>query len=134
MFSKVATERHGPAASLFWSFAFATLAFAVAAPPWRPFLAAPEHAIALIALGVVPTLVPYALYLRGLQELRASTAAMLASVEPVVAATLAALLLGERLTVVQGIGMVLVVAAAVLVSAGAAGESATAPAARPGRS
>jgi drug/metabolite transporter, DME family len=117
MFSKVATERWGPAPSLFWSFAFATLALAVVAPPWRPFAAAPQHAVALIALGIVPTLVPYALYLRGLRELRASTAAMLASVEPVVATTLAALLLHERLTVAQAVGMVLVVAAAVLLSA-----------------
>jgi drug/metabolite transporter, DME family len=125
MFSKVATERWGPAPSLFWSFAFATLAFAIAAPPWRPFVAAPQHAMALVALGIVPTLVPYALYLRGLRELRASTAAMLASVEPVVAAALAALLLHERLSAAQALGMVLVVAAAVLLSARSAADART---------
>jgi drug/metabolite transporter, DME family len=116
MFSKVATERYGPAASLFWSFAFASLALALAAPPWQPILRAPEHVVALLALGIVPTLIPYALYLRGLRELRASTAAMLASVEPVVAALFAALLLHERLGVLQAVGMALVVAAAILLS------------------
>jgi drug/metabolite transporter, DME family len=116
MFSKVATERYGPAASLFWSFAFATLALSVAAPPWQPFVRAPQHAFALVALGVVPTLIPYALYLRGLRELRASTAAMLSSVEPAVAAILAALLLHERLGLLQLVGMALVVAAALLLA------------------
>jgi drug/metabolite transporter, DME family len=116
MFSKVATERYGPQASLFWCFAFAALLLGVLAPPWAPFLREPGHAPALIALGVVPTMIPYALYLRGLRELRASTAAMLASVEPVIAVVLAAVLLGERLTPLQGVGMALVVLAAVLIT------------------
>jgi drug/metabolite transporter, DME family len=120
MFSKVATHRYGPAASLFWSFAFASLALGLMAPPHVPFLRAPEHAIALVALGLVPTLVPYALYLRGLRELRASTAAMLASVEPVIAALLAAALLHERLDALQGLGMAMVVTAAVLLARQAA--------------
>jgi drug/metabolite transporter, DME family len=116
MFSKVATERYGPAPSLFWSFAFATLALGIAAPPYAPFLRAPEHTLALLALGIVPTLIPYALYLTALRELRASTAAMLASIEPMIAALLAALLLHERLEPLQGAGMALIVLAAVLLT------------------
>jgi drug/metabolite transporter, DME family len=116
MFSKVATERYGPAHALFWSFAFAALALGVAAPPHAPFIRAPQHALALIALGVVPTLIPYSLYLLALRALRASTAAMLASAEPMVAALLAAALLGERLGWPQAAGMAMIVAAAVLVA------------------
>jgi drug/metabolite transporter, DME family len=116
MFSKVATERYGPAVSLVGSFLFATIALGVLAPPHLPFLREPGHAPALVALGVVPTLIPYALYLRGLRELRASTAAMLASIEPVVATLLAAVLLHERLDALQLTGMALVVAAAVLLT------------------
>jgi drug/metabolite transporter, DME family len=116
MFSKVATVRYGPTAALFWSFGFATLAFALLSPPHAPFVQAPQHRLALVALGIVPTLVPYALYLAALRQLRASTAAMLASVEPVVAALLAALLLHERLELLQGVGVLLVVAAAVLLA------------------
>jgi drug/metabolite transporter, DME family len=120
MFSKVATQRYGPAISLLGSFAFATLALGVLAPPHVPFVRQPEHAFALVALGIVPTLVPYALYLRGLRELRASTAAMLASVEPMIAAILAAGLLHERLDALQVAGMALVVTAAVLLARQAA--------------
>jgi DME family drug/metabolite transporter len=120
MFSRVASIRYGATPALFWSFAFAAAAFALLAPPHAPFVRAPEHTGTLIALGIVPTLLPYALYLAALRELRASTAAMLAAIEPVVAALLAALLLAERLEVMQGAGIALVVAAAVLLARGVA--------------
>jgi drug/metabolite transporter, DME family len=120
MFSKVATVRDGPLASLFWSFGFAALALAVIASPIAPFVRAPQHALLLLALGIVPTILPYAFYLTALRRLRASTAAMLASLEPVVAAILAALLLGERLEGLQAAGMALVVAAALLLARDAA--------------
>jgi drug/metabolite transporter, DME family len=120
LFSKVATERDGPLASLFWSFGFATLALAAVASPVAPFVRAPQHTLLLLALGVVPTILPYAFYLTALRRLRASTASMLASLEPVVAAILAALLLGERMRGVQPLGMALVVTAAVLLARDAA--------------
>ncbi|HEX2166353.1 MAG TPA: DMT family transporter [Longimicrobiales bacterium] len=116
LFSKVATERYGPLASLFWSFAFAALSLWIVASPITPFMRAPDQALLLIGLGLVPTLLPYALYMAALRHLRASTAAMLASIEPAIAALLAALLLGERMDALQFAGMVLVVSAAVLLA------------------
>lgn len=121
LFSKVATERHGPLPSLFWSFAFATLGLGVFADPVTPFVRSPSYALLLIALGIVPTILPYAFYLVALRDLRASTAAMLASLEPGVAAVLAALLLGERMDLLQGAGLTLVVVAAILLARQAAG-------------
>jgi drug/metabolite transporter, DME family len=121
LFSKVATERHGPLRSLFWSFAFATLGLGVLADPVTPFVRSPSYALLLIALGIVPTILPYAFYLAALRDLRASTAAMLASLEPGVAAILAALLLGERMDLLQGAGLTLVVVAAILLARQAAG-------------
>ena len=116
LFSKVATERYGAGASLFWSFLVAAIALAFVAPPFAPLLRSPEHIPVLIALGIVPTILPYALYLGALKMMRASTAAMLASVEPVVAALLAAVLLHERLDALQALGIALVVTAAVMVA------------------
>jgi drug/metabolite transporter, DME family len=121
LFSRVATVRYGAVASLFWSFGFGTLALALLAPPWQPFTAGREHWPVLLALGIVPTLLPYALFLAALRQLRASTASMLAALEPVVAAGLAALFLGERLGPLQGAGVLLVVAAAVLLARQVAG-------------
>jgi DME family drug/metabolite transporter len=116
LFSKVASERYGPLASLFWSFAFAALSLGALASPVAPFMRAPDQAVLLVGLGIVPTVLPYALYITALRHLRASTAAMLASIEPAVAAGLAALLLGERMDALQISGMVLVVCAAVLLA------------------
>lgn len=124
LFSKVAAERHGSMASLFWSFAFAALSLGLLASPITPFVRAPDQTLLLIGLGIVPTLVPYALYVTALRHLRASTAAMLASIEPAVAALLAALLLGERMQTLQFAGMVLVVCAAILLAREASGGAA----------
>jgi drug/metabolite transporter, DME family len=123
MFSKVAVDRYGAPAALFWCFAAAAVALALIAPPHRPFLHSPGEWPLLIALGIVPTLIPYGLYLAALRELRASTAAMLASVEPVIAAGLAAVLLHERLELMQGLGVLLVVSAAALLTRQVAREA-----------
>jgi drug/metabolite transporter, DME family len=120
MFSKIATERYGPEASLFWSFFFATAALAVVASPLAPLLREARHLPALIGLGIVPTLIPYVLYLVGLQQLRATTAAMLACAEPAIATALAALLLGERFDGIQGTGIGFILIAGVLLARDAA--------------
>jgi drug/metabolite transporter, DME family len=70
----------------------------------------------LLALGTGPTAVAYTLYFRGLRTAGASTAALLALLEPLTAAVLAALLLGDRLSA-AGIAGAVILAAAVLLTA-----------------
>jgi len=69
----------------------------------------------LIALGTGPTAVAYTLYFRGLRSAAASTAALLTLLEPLTGAVLAALLLGERLSV-TGIAGAAIIAAAVILT------------------
>jgi len=114
LFSKAATDRNpDPIAPVFWMFAFATLGLTILQPPFEAMARPHGEWPALIALGIVPTLLPYLLYLQALRWLRASTAAMLASVEPVIAALLAAALLSEGLdaTRIAGIAMIAIAAA-----------------------
>lgn len=114
LFSKAATDRYpDPIAPVFWMFAFATLGLTIIQPPFEAMARPHDEWPALIGLGLVPTLLPYLLYLQALRWLRASTAAMLASVEPVIAALLAAALLDEGLDVtrVAGIAMIAIAAA-----------------------
>jgi DME family drug/metabolite transporter len=67
----------------------------------------------LLALGLAPTAVAYVLYYRGLRTAPASTAALLSLLEPLTAAVLAAVFLGECLSVTGVIGAaVLLVAVA----------------------
>ncbi len=64
----------------------------------------------LLILALVPTLSGYALYTFSLRFLEATVAAILATVEPVMAALWAAIFLGESLTWLQIIGVGLVIA------------------------
>jgi drug/metabolite transporter, DME family len=77
-------------------------------PGFRPGLAS---AGLLAALAIGPTAAAYTLYYRGLREAPASTAALLTLIEPLAAAVLAALVLGDRLTAPGIAGAVLLLAA-----------------------
>ena len=79
---------------------------------FRPSLAAIGL---LVALGTGPTAVAYALYFRGLRSAAASTAALLALLEPLTGTILAAVLLGERLSV-TGIAGAAIIATAVILT------------------
>jgi drug/metabolite transporter, DME family len=85
----------------------------------------PGGAVLLLYLAVVPTVLAYHLFNRGLSGVRPATASTLGLVEPVVAATLAVLVLGERLSAVAAIGAGLIVAGLLLIvrAVGQMGES-----------
>jgi drug/metabolite transporter (DMT)-like permease len=59
----------------------------------------------IILLG---TIIPYVLFLQGVQYVRATTASMLGAMEPLSAAALTFLVMGEQLSVAKFIGIVLV--------------------------
>jgi DME family drug/metabolite transporter len=68
----------------------------------------------LVALGLVPTAVAYTCYFRGLRSASAGVGVLMALLEPLTAAVLAALLLGDRLGVPGIVGGLLLGAALVL--------------------
>jgi DME family drug/metabolite transporter len=72
----------------------------------------------VIALGTGPTAVAYTLYFRGLRTVAAGTAAMLALLEPLTGALLAALVLRDRLGPAGLAGALLLGAAVILAAKG----------------
>ncbi|RWZ51582.1 EamA family transporter [Labedella phragmitis] len=78
------------------------------------WLARPDGVATAVWLGVVTTGVAYVLFGRGLSDVRASTAATLTLVEPLTAALLGVLILGETLAATAASGIA-VVAAGLLV-------------------
>lgn len=68
----------------------------------------------LIALGTGPTAIAYTLYFRGLRTAAASTATLLALLEPLTGAILAAIILGQRLSAAGIAGAVVLVSAVAL--------------------
>ena len=90
-------------------------------------LAALNHELALprniggwaVAIGIalVPTMIAISLFLAGLPRIGAARAALLSTWEPVVTVFLAVLVLGDRLSLVQVLGGVLVIVAVIVVQA-----------------
>jgi drug/metabolite transporter, DME family len=118
LFGKHSLRSYDPLETTFYAFLFGALALALLVPPWRPMLQYPRMIPALIAMGIFPTMLAYLLYLSALRHLSAPAASMIATIEPVVATLIGMVFLGERLFAEQGAGVLLVVAAALLLARG----------------
>lgn len=116
--SERAGQHHSPFTTLTYGFGFASVAWAVAQPWWNfPFHELGSGRDALLAIGVVVvgTLFPFLAMVAALTLIPAPRAGVVATLEPVLAAAFAWILLAEALVALQVLGMVLVVAAVVWV-------------------
>ena len=108
----------GFGAVLLVAFALPTLGTLVGLPLWCYWM--------LLMLAVVHTTLAFALYTFGLRRLEAGRAAIVATVEPVVAGMFGVFLLGEDLTTTKVLGAVLVLSGAALAQVGP-GTAASSP-------
>lgn len=129
IFGKLALRDLDPAAVVVYTLGIGALVLLAALPPGRLLAIQWPPAVWgwVVLLGVGPTFLAYRLYTAGLQWVPASTAAIVATVEPVVAAGLGWLVLGEALTAGQGAGAALVLLAGLLAQEGAARKEAERP-------
>ena len=135
IFGKPVAGRLGPATVLSYALGFgAVLLVAFAVPTLATLVGLPRWCYALLLmLAVVHTTLAFALYTFGLRRLEAGRAAIVATVEPVVAGALGVFLLGEVLTAPKVLGALLVLCGAALAQVGP-GTAALAPKTRaPGR-
>jgi drug/metabolite transporter (DMT)-like permease len=101
-----------PVTSLLVGFVVASVLWAVVLPWWGwPFalLADPQVSLRVVAVGLLGTLLPFFLVLSALRVISAVVAGIAATTEPVFAAALAWLLLGQSLGPAQVVGAALVV-------------------------
>jgi drug/metabolite transporter (DMT)-like permease len=118
--SERAGHAHEPVTTLFWAFGFASLFWALVEPWWSfPFgtFGSAGHALLAAGVVVVGTLLPFICMVAALRHIPAPRAAVVATLEPVLAAVFAEFLHDERLAAVQIVGGVAVVAAVVWVQA-----------------
>jgi drug/metabolite transporter (DMT)-like permease len=118
----VGSERLGrrfhPATILVWGFGFATAFWALAQPLWSFPTAEfnpPENVALGLGVAIVGTLVPFVLMVGAVRHIPASRAAVVATLEPVLAAAFAWMVHAEALSPAQIAGGLLVVAAVVWV-------------------
>jgi drug/metabolite transporter, DME family len=124
--AKEATKRNlNPWSSLLYSFAFSGLfTFIFNLLPILPGTAGSLSALVpnlpfngwlvLAVLSFIPTLLGFGLYNTAMNYLTASTASLLATLEPVMTAVEAAILLGERMTPIQIIGSLFILSAVLI--------------------
>ena len=118
--SEKAGTRHKPHTTLTWAFGFTSLFWLVVRPPWTfPFAAFDDLSTVLLALGVavIGTLIPFVLIVTALRHIPAERAAVVATLEPVLAAIIAWPILDQALAAPQVLGIVIVVAAVTWVQA-----------------
>ncbi len=120
IFGKPVAGHLGPATVLSYALGFGAVLLVVAAFPTLGTLAGlPLWSYALLfVLAVVHTTLAFALYTFGLRRLEAGRAAIVATVEPVVAGALGVFLLGEELTTLKVLGALLVLSGAALAQVG----------------
>jgi DME family drug/metabolite transporter len=116
IFGRPVAGRLYPSVILSYALFFGATLLVVSALPTLDTLAGlPAGSYALLfMLAVVHTTLAFALYTFGLGRLGASRAAIVATVEPIVAGALGAVLLGEDLTLTKVIGAGLVISGAAL--------------------
>jgi DME family drug/metabolite transporter len=94
------------------------------------WLATPRGALVALHLGLVATAAAYVLFAAGLRRVTVATAATMSLAEPLTAATLGVVLLGERLTVAGLAGAALLVAGLVLLAGAPTGAAVPPPSGR----
>ncbi|MEX2196347.1 MAG: EamA family transporter [Thermoleophilaceae bacterium] len=113
-----AGHKHQPVTTLVWSFGFASLFWAVTAPWWSfPFAEFGSAGAVALGLGVVVigTLLPFICMVAALRHIPGPRAAIVSTLEPVLAALFAWVIHDEALAAVQIAGGALVLGAVVWV-------------------
>lgn len=102
---------------LIWTLAASAAFWLVVNPPWKIAAAhyAPAQWLFLFVFSMISVLGAFSLYFLGLQHLEPTRAIIASCLEPVFSILLAALLLGEALRPIQTLGILLVLAALVIV-------------------
>lgn len=121
IFSRCALSRgYSSAAISFYTFVFASAASFFLADRRASFAAltaAPADTLVIVLLILFVTLFPYLLYTRGLQGLETGAASIIASIEPVVATLVGALIYHEPLDGWNLVGIALVLSSILLINA-----------------
>lgn len=117
IFSSVILKKYHPFTNIFYTFLIAGIAGALtsdAAGTFRMMAGSAEAFLWMVSGGVVTGFLAYAAYTTALQYMNASKAAILASLEPVVATLVGIFVYGETVTLTGGIGILMVFLALVL--------------------
>ena len=117
IFGRLALERGYSSITICeYTFLFAAVGALPLSRLWdaAPLLAQPQSAAGALGIGILCCAVPFLLYTQGLSGVETGKAAIIATVEPAVAALFSRVLYGESLLGGKGIGILLIFASVVV--------------------
>jgi DME family drug/metabolite transporter len=109
--------RHDPWTVMLYMMLAASAFWLILNPPWK-IIAAHYSSMQWLFLAIfslVSMLIPFSFYFAGLRHLEPTRAILTSCLEPIFSIVIAAVALGETVRPVQGVGMIMVLAAIVLV-------------------
>lgn len=120
IFGKLVVDKYDAKTITFYTFFVASLG---AVPlsgviGQRGLLMQPKSLLVILGLAFCSTVLPFLLYTKGLKKVEAGKAAILATIEPFMAAIVGAAWFGERFTVAKVTGMVMILGAIVYLNVG----------------
>ncbi|TCS82497.1 DMT family transporter [Tepidibacillus fermentans] len=117
IFGKAALRKYDTLTITLYTFVFASISMIPATHLWSnaELFSSTKTWLYLLGLGLFPTVLAYILYTKGLESLESSRASIVSTIEPVVATLLGIFQYGERLTLLQSIGIALVILAVIIV-------------------
>ncbi|MEW5909414.1 MAG: EamA family transporter [Thermodesulfobacteriota bacterium] len=116
VYGEYGMRRYDPWTVLFFAFLFGTLVWNIIHPPLEAFNRSYTFIqwVWILYISVLGTLLPFGLYLKGVNYIRAARAGIAATLEPISAGILSAVFLKEFLGPLQILGGVLVIASVVM--------------------
>jgi drug/metabolite transporter (DMT)-like permease len=109
-------RRYNPWTVLFFALFFGALVWNVLHPPLEAFMHAysPIQWSWILYIGVLGTLVPFGLYLEGINLIRSTRASITATLEPITAGIISYLFLNEIMETAQIVGGIIIIASIIL--------------------
>lgn len=118
IFSTYALRKYNALTVTFYTFLFGTVAALIIGNPIETFrtIANPQGILWALALGIISGALPYFLYTLGLSKVNPSHAAVIATVEPVVASLIGIFFYRESADFFTVLGIILIIGASVILN------------------
>jgi drug/metabolite transporter, DME family len=118
IFGKFALNKYTPFTVTLYTFLIAAIALLPITAIWEKarLLANGEVLLYSVGLGLFPTVIAYICYTKGLEKVESSKAAIVATVEPVVATILSVFLYQEGFGLLQFIGTTVIILSVILIN------------------
>ncbi|WP_249366898.1 DMT family transporter [Neobacillus rhizophilus] len=118
IFGKFALEKYSSFTVTFYTFLVASMGLIPFTALWKKgsLLLSNEVLFYGIGLGLFPTVIAYLLYTKGLEKTDASIAAIIATVEPMVATILSVFLYKESFGMFQAIGVIIILLSVTIIN------------------